>query len=49
MFLAERYFKGDINIEGDFFAAIKLKDASLMYVSWRDKLNIILKTIRLPS
>ena len=49
MLLAESYFRGDIDIEGDFFAAIKLKDSNLMDVSWRDKLNVILKTIRLPS
>ena len=49
MLLAESYFSGDIDIEGDFFAAIKLKDTHLMHVSWRDKLNVLLKTIRLPS
>ena len=49
MLLAESYFNGDIDIEGDFFAAIKLKDTHLMHVSWRDKLNVLLKTIRLPS
>ena len=49
MLLAESYFRGDIDIEGDFFAAIKLKDTHLAPVSWRDKLNVLLKTIRLPS
>ncbi len=49
MRLAESYFIDNIDIEGDFFAAIKLKDANLMHVSWRDKLNILLKTIKLPS
>ncbi len=48
MLLAESYFSGDINIEGDFFAAIKLKDTNLIHVSWRDKLNILLKAIWLP-
>ena len=49
MLLADSYFRGDIDIEGDFFAAIKLKDSNLMDISWRDKLNVILKTLRLPS
>ena len=49
MLLAESYFSGNIDIEGDFFAAIKLKDTHLMHVSWRDKLSVLLKTIRLPS
>lgn len=48
MLLAESYFNGDIDIEGDFFAAIKLKDASLINVTWHDKLNVLLKAIRLP-
>ena len=49
MLLAKSYFNGDIDIEGDFFAAIKLKDANSMAVSWRDKLTVLLKAIRLPS
>ncbi len=49
MLLAERYFSGDIDIEGDFFAAIRLKDSNLVDASWLDKLNIILKAFRLPS
>ena len=48
MLLAESYFRGDIDIEGDFFAAIKLKNLILIDISWRDKLIVILKTIRLP-
>ena len=49
MLLAESYFNGDIDIEGDFFAAIKLKETNLIDVPWHDKLNILLKAIRLPS
>ena len=49
MLLAESYFNGDIDIEGDFFAAIKLKDTDSMVISWREKLIIIFKTITLPS
>ena len=48
MLLAESYFRGDIDIEGDFFSAIKLKNLILIDISWRDKLIVILKTIRLP-
>jgi cyclopropane-fatty-acyl-phospholipid synthase len=48
MLLAESYFNGDIDIEGDFFAAITLKDANSMAVSWRDKLTVLLKAIWLP-
>ena len=47
--LAQSYFNGDIDIEGDFFAAIKLKDAHAITLSWRDKLSVFLKAIRLPS
>ena len=49
MLLAESYFSGDIDIEGDFFAAIQLKDTRLMNISWYEKLNVLLKTISLPS
>ena len=49
MLLAESYFSGDIDIEGNFFAAIQLKDTHLMHVSWREKLIFILKAISLPK
>ena len=49
MLLAESYFNGDIDIEGDFFTAIKLKDVSSINVSWRDKLSVFIKAISLPS
>ena len=49
MLLAESYFNGDIDIEGDFFAAIKLKETNLIDLSWHDKLNVFLKAIGLPS
>lgn len=49
MLLAESYFNGDIDIEGDFFAAIKLKDINLIDIPWHAKLNVFLKAIRLPN
>ena len=49
MLLAESYFSGDIDIEGDFFAAIKLKDTNFIDVPWYEKLNVLLKSINLPS
>ena len=45
MQLAQCYFNGDIDIEGDFFAAISLKDCHVGIISWRDKLTIALKSI----
>ena len=48
MLFAESYFNDDIDIEGDFFAAIMLKDVNFA-VSWRDKLTVMVKAIRLPS
>ena len=49
LLLAECYFNGDIDIEGDFFAAIKLKDINLIDIPWHAKLNVFFKAIRLPS
>ena len=49
MLLAESYFNGDIDIEGDFFGAIKLKETNLINLPWHDKLNVFLKAIGLPS
>ncbi|MBC7756016.1 MAG: class I SAM-dependent methyltransferase [Bdellovibrio sp.] len=49
MLLAQSYFNGDIDIQGDFFAAIKLKDSLSIALSWRDKLGVFLKAISLPS
>ena len=46
--LAEAYFKGDADVEGDFFAALSLKDQlhHLGY-AWRDRAGALLAAARL--
>jgi cyclopropane-fatty-acyl-phospholipid synthase len=46
--LAEAFFRGDIDIEGDFFAALHLKDhLDAIRMSWRDRLGALLPALRL--
>ena len=46
--LAEAYFRGDLDIEGDFFAALHLKDhLDAIRMSWRDRLGTLMPALRL--
>ena len=46
--LAEAYFRGDIDIEGDFFEALRLKDhLQQIRLSWGDPLRVLPQAIRL--
>ncbi len=48
--LAEAYFQGDIDVEGDFFAALCLKDhLNSIRLSLRDRLGALLTTLRLHA
>ena len=48
--LAEAYFRGDIDIEGDFFAALGLKDhLHSIRLSFRDRLGAALTALRLRA
>ena len=47
---AEAYFRGDIDIEGDFFAALSLKDhLHSIRLSSRDRLGALLSALRLRA
>jgi cyclopropane-fatty-acyl-phospholipid synthase len=46
--MAEAFFRGDVDIEGDFFAALGLKDhLDAIRVSWPDRLGALLPALRL--
>ena len=48
--LAEAYFQGDIDVEGDFFAALCLKDhMHSIRLSLRDRLGALLTALRLQA
>ena len=48
--LAEAYFRGDVDIEGDFFAALNLKDhLESMQLPFRDRLGAVLTALRLRA
>ena len=48
--LVEAFFRGDIDIEGDFFAALGLKDhLHSIRLSFRDWLGVLLSALRLGS
>ena len=48
--LAEAFFRGDIDIEGDFFAALGLKDhLQSIRLSFRDRLGALLTALRLRA
>lgn len=48
--LADAYFRGVLDVEGDLYSALRLKDhfASLM-LSWREKLGLLRDAWRLPT
>jgi cyclopropane-fatty-acyl-phospholipid synthase len=46
--LAEAFFRGDFDIEGDFFAALGLKDhLDSIHMSWRDRFGALIPALRL--
>ena len=46
--LAEVYFRDDVDIEGDFFAALGLKDhLRTINMSWRDRVGAVASAVRL--
>lgn len=46
--LAEVYFRDDVDIEGDFFAALGLKDQlRSISMSWRDRIGTLVAALRL--
>ena len=48
--LVEAYFKGDIDVEGDFFAALNLQDhLHSIRLSFRDRLGALLTALRLQA
>ena len=48
--LVESYFRGEIDIEGDFFAALRLKDhLNSIRLSVLDRVGAVFSTIRLPA
>ncbi|MHB1198928.1 MAG: class I SAM-dependent methyltransferase [Polaromonas sp.] len=48
--LVEAFFRGDIDIEGDFFAALSLRDhLQSIRLSPRDRLGALLTALRLPA
>ncbi|MBC7702881.1 MAG: class I SAM-dependent methyltransferase [Rhodoferax sp.] len=48
--LAEAYFRGEIDIEGDFFAALGLKDhLHLIRMSTLDRVGVVFSALRLRS
>ncbi|MEO7344567.1 MAG: cyclopropane-fatty-acyl-phospholipid synthase family protein [Methylotenera sp.] len=48
--MADAYFRGDIDIEGDFFAAVSLKDhLNIIRMSLLDRLGTLFSAVRLPE
>ena len=48
--LADAYFRGQIDVEGDLYSALALKEHfEALVLSWRDKLTMLLTARRLPS
>ncbi len=48
--LAESYFQGGIDVEGDFFAALRLKDhLHTIRLTFRDRLGALFSALSLPS
>ncbi|MEF9671851.1 class I SAM-dependent methyltransferase [Pseudomonas sp. PCH446] len=46
----EAYFRDDIDIEGDFFVALQLKDhLHAIYMSWRDRVGAMFAALRLRA
>lgn len=50
LLLADGYFHGMLDVEGDLYSALRLKDHfSSIVLSWRDKLGLLLDAWRLPK
>jgi cyclopropane-fatty-acyl-phospholipid synthase len=48
--LADGYFRGHLDVEGDLYAALSLKsELQHLSLSWRDKLMLFADALRLPS
>jgi cyclopropane-fatty-acyl-phospholipid synthase len=48
--LADAYFRGEIDIEGDFFAAVSLKDhLNIIRMSLRERLGTFVSALQLPA
>jgi len=48
--LADAYFRGELDIEGDFFQALSLKDhVQVLRLPWQDRWRVLLTTLRLRS
>ncbi len=48
--LADAYFRGTLDVEGDLFSALRLKDHfEAINLSWRDKLALLLDALKLPA
>jgi len=48
--LADAYFRGQLDVEGDLYSALALKGHfETLALSWRDKLSMLLDAWRLPS
>lgn len=48
--LADGYFRGELEVEGDLYAALTLKnDLQVLSLTWRDKLRLAIDALRLPA
>ncbi len=48
--LADAYFKGQVDVEGDLYSALALKEHfEAITLPWRDKLALLLDSLRLPA
>jgi cyclopropane-fatty-acyl-phospholipid synthase len=48
--LADAYFRGQVDVEGDFYSALELKrHFESLSLSWRDKISLLLDAWRLPA
>lgn len=50
LLLAEGYFRGLIDVEGDLYSALRLKDHfAQLRLSWRDRIGLLRDALRLPQ
>lgn len=50
LLLADAYFRSAIDVEGDLYSALRLKDHfASMVLSWRDRLALLRDALRLPT
>ena len=48
--IADAYFRGELDVEGDFFEALRLKDQiQVLHLPWRDRWRVLLTTLKLRS